>query len=312
MLPLELPPAPAHTPKEKPTKKKTPRPKSEHCLNCGAATPGKFCAECGQENKDHSVALKPLLADLLAEQVSWDSRLLRTLTALIIRPGFLTNEYNAGRRAAYLSPLKLYLTVSVLFFLLLAWKTPIARYVQFDVKPAGSSPVASVGSNVHDLPPTEAAYEVEQKQLPPSKRDPPFERFMAHHLIRASQSKAAFLAALLGDIPKMMFFLLPAFAVSLKLLYLRRKRLYVEHLIFLLHVHAFAFLLLAPLLLFHPDWLIVGASLALMVYVFAAMRIVYRQGWGKTLVKFTLLAFGYVVLLSLCIAGTTMAALLLL
>ena len=131
---------------KKPRKKKPPRPKSEHCLNCGAATPGNFCAECGQENKDHTVALKPLLADLLAEQVSWDSRLLRTLTALVIRPGFLTNEYNAGRRAAYLSPLKLYLTVSVLFFLLLAWKTPIAQYVQFDVKSPAAGPVVSVGS----------------------------------------------------------------------------------------------------------------------------------------------------------------------
>ena len=153
---------------------------------------------------------------------------------------------------------------------------------------------------------------MEQKQLPSDKRASPFERFMAHHLIRASQSKSAFVAALLGDIPKMMFFLLPAFAVALKLLYLRRKRLYVEHLIFLLHVHAFAFLLLAPLMLIHPDWLLVLVSLILPVYVYAAMRVVYKQGWVKTFIKFTLLAFGYVLLLSLCIAGTTMAALLLL
>ncbi len=125
---IEPPPAPV-----KPTlfalprrKTKTPRPRPDHCLNCGAATEGNFCAYCGQENKDHTVALKPLLHDLLAETISWDSKLLRTVVPLLGRPGFLTNEYNAGRRVPYLSPLKMYLTVSVLFFLLLAWKNPLA------------------------------------------------------------------------------------------------------------------------------------------------------------------------------------------
>ena len=114
---------------------------------------------------------------------------------------------------------------------------------------------------------------------------------------------------MLNDIPKMMFFLLPLFAVMLKLLYLHPKRLYVEHLIFLLHVHAFGFLLLGPLLLVHPDWLVVAVFLVLPVYILAAMRVVYKQGWPKTLVKFSLLSLGYVVLLSLCFAGTAIAAL---
>lgn len=66
------------------------RPRPDVCLNCGTAATGNFCAECGQENKYHTASLKPLMADLLADMVSWDSRLLRTLTALIRRPGFLT------------------------------------------------------------------------------------------------------------------------------------------------------------------------------------------------------------------------------
>ncbi len=88
-------------------KKRPPRPRPDYCLNCGRAADGSFCAHCGQENKDHTVALRPLLSDLLAEVASWDSKLLRTLVPLVVRPGFLTNEYNAGRRIGYLSPLKL-------------------------------------------------------------------------------------------------------------------------------------------------------------------------------------------------------------
>lgn len=113
------------------TSPKTP-PRPDHCLNCGRAADGNFCAHCGQEVKDHTVALRPLLTDLMAEIVSWDSKLLRTVKALVFQPGFLTNEYNAGRRVPYLSPLKLYLTVSVLFFLVLSWKAPLSQFITVD------------------------------------------------------------------------------------------------------------------------------------------------------------------------------------
>ena len=161
------------------------------------------------------------------------------------------------------------------------------------------------------IPRTAAEYDTYQKRLAPAQRDPYFVRLFVHHVIRAGGDRQGFLAALLGGIPKMMFLLFPLFAVSLKLLYWRTKRLYVEHLVFLLYVHAFAFLILTPLLLTHLDWLVVSTFLALLVYVVVALRVVYKQNWGKTLGKFFLLNVGYVFLLSLCLAGTALAALLL-
>ena len=289
-------------------KKKPPRPRPDHCLNCGHAAEGNFCANCGQEHKDHAVALRPLISDLLAEIISWDSKLVRTLVPLVIRPGFLTNEYNVGRRIGYLSPLKLYLTVSVLFFLVLAWKAPLNKQ-NIVISPGGVSFFPRGGKAPAPASRTAAEYDARQRALPPARRDPPLAATMIHHLFKAKQSPQAFVSAILGDIPKMMFFLLPLFAVSLKLLYLRTRRLYVEHLVFLLHVHAFAFLALAPLLLAPLLWrgLFVGAVLP--VYVALALRAVYKQGWPKTLVKFCLLGLGYVVLLALCFVGTTLVAL---
>ena len=292
-------------------KNKPPRPRPDHCLNCGRAVDGNFCAHCGQENKDHTVALRPLLSDLLAEVASWDSKLLRTLVPLVIRPGFLTNEYNAGRRIGYLSPLKLYLTVSVLFFLVLSWKAPLNKQ-NIVISPGGVT-YASPGSGPTVLPSrTVAEYDASQKLKPLARRDPPLLRTLIHHLFKAKQSPMAFISALLGDFPKMMFFLLPLFAASLKLLYWRRKRLYVEHLVFLLHVHAFAFLVLTPLMLLPLVWRGLFVGLILPVYVALALRAVYKQGWPKTLLKFALLGLGYVLLLALCFAGTTLVALLLL
>lgn len=289
--------------------KKPPRARPDHCLNCGRPTDGNFCAHCGQENKDHTVALQPLLHDLLAEVVSWDSKLLRTMVPLVVRPGFLTNEYNAGRRVPYLSALKLYLTLSVLFFLGMTWKDPLAGSVRVGGTPLGTHKMTVFGGKPQPLPHTEAEYEARQKRLPPADQDPAPARQIVRRVIRAGQNPQTFLKALLGDIPKMMFFLLPLFAVLLKLLYLRTRRLYVEHLVFLLHVHAFGFLALAPLLLPHTDWLTVLVCLVIPTYVFAALRVVYKQGWLKTGIKFSLLGLGYVFLLSLCIAGTALVAL---
>ncbi len=290
-----------------PPRRKKPPPRPDHCLNCGRAAEGNFCAHCGQEIKDHTVALRPLLADLLAEIASWDSKLLRTMTALVFRPGFLTNEYNAGRRVPYLSPLKLYLTISVLFFLVLSWKAPLSQWIM--VNPGGVSQSAHTGKAASPEFHTLAEYAAYQKTLPPPKQDGLLARLMVQRLLKAQHSPQGFARALLDDIPKMMFLLLPLFAVSLKLLYLRTKRLYVEHLIFLLHVHAFAFLALTLLLLAHPDWLIGVVCLALLAYIAAALRVVYKQSWPKTLLKFSLLGFGYLFLLSLCIAGTALTAL---
>ena len=273
---------------------KPPKPRPDHCLNCGTPSGEQFCGRCGQEIKDHSVALGPLLSDALAELASWDSKLLRTLVPLLTRPGFLTNQYNSGKRVPYLSPLKLYLTISILFFLLLSWQNPLGNAVV--INPDGLHSHTSSSRS-----PSATRTTTNTNVL--------IEGAMTRRLLRAKQNKTGFVSALLNDSPKMMFFLLPLFALSLKLLYWRPKRLYVEHLIFLLHVHAFAFLLLTLLLLVHPPWLLGSISLALIVYILAAMRVVYKQSWPATLFKFSLLGFGYILLLSLCIVGTLLVAL---
>lgn len=85
------------------------------CLNCGAALQGPYCHRCGQKGRDPDPTLRELLSDLLEMALNWDSRLLVTLRHLVLRPGLATAEYNAGRRARYVSPIRLYLVVSVLF-----------------------------------------------------------------------------------------------------------------------------------------------------------------------------------------------------
>jgi hypothetical protein len=114
---------------------------------------------------------------------------------------------------------------------------------------------------------------------------------------------------LLEFAPHMVFLLLPVFAFLLKLLYIRRDRYYAEHFVFALHVHAFVFV--AFLLMFALPW---WADLALVtwmaLYVWLAMRRVYRQGWFRTTVKWWLLGWSYFFVFSFGIAGLAVATLL--
>jgi hypothetical protein len=120
----------------------------------------------------------------------------------------------------------------------------------------------------------------------------------------------------LGYIPTVMFLLLPVFAMILKLLYIRRRRYYAEHFVFLLHVHTFVYLIFASLLVVRgvftlPTWVALSGLLWVGIYIFVAMRRVYGQGRGITLVKYWLLGLGYMVILAFSVPIALMISLLL-
>lgn len=111
------------------------------------------------------------------------------------------------------------------------------------------------------------------------------------------------LRGFIGNLPALMFFMVPFFALTLKLLYIRRKRLYLEHLVFGFHTHAFLFLLigLALVVPFVPGFVsVIGAF----VYLMVAARRVYEQGWWKTYVKVNILLTIYTIVLLIGFAIT--------
>jgi len=89
---------------------------STTCLNCGAALGGPFCAQCGQKAEGANPSLHDFIHHLVHEVAHLDGKLRRSSVLLLTRPGFLTREYFDGRIARYVSPIRLYLTFSVLYF----------------------------------------------------------------------------------------------------------------------------------------------------------------------------------------------------
>ena len=91
---------------------------TENCLNCGEVLRGQHCSHCGQRARVRVLSLGTLLRDLFGDITNFDSRLWRTLVPLAFRPGALTVEYLRGRRTHYSPPFRMYLILSVAFFLL--------------------------------------------------------------------------------------------------------------------------------------------------------------------------------------------------
>ena len=89
------------------------------CLNCGTAVPERFCSHCGQENTEPKESFGHLLGHFFADVTHYDSQLFSTLKYLILKPGFLTKQYNAGKRLSYLNPIRMYIFISAVFFLVM-------------------------------------------------------------------------------------------------------------------------------------------------------------------------------------------------
>ena len=239
----------------------------EPCLNCGKPLVGQYCAHCGQQNVDRRQPFWILLGDILRETFDVDSRVARTLVALLTRPGFLTAEYCAGRRTKYSPPLRLYLLVSLLFFLSLA----LQRGILPDI-------------NAGDLPPAAAA-----AQAAASADDPLGMLDVYPQLAEEVRDY----------VPVLVFMMLPIFALLLKIFY--RHRFYFEHIIYALHTHTILFIFAGLVLPFEERANTQSLSLAIQLvllayilwYLFRSLRVVYEESRTRTTVKLLALVMLY-------------------
>lgn len=124
--------------------------------------------------------------------------------------------------------------------------------------------------------------------------------------IKFLENPGRFINFFIGRLSVMALLLMPILAFFFKLLYIRKRRYYIEHLVFCFHLHAFAFLLLTIVLLltnYIPRYLTASIILSIFAYQFIAMRNVYKQGRRKTFLKFCLLSvlyfFAFVAVLTL-------------
>lgn len=399
---------------------------ARNCENCGRALLGDFCYACGQPVKGLVRHFSSIIGDFADSVLNLDTRLPRTIWPLLAKPGFLTTEYFAGRRVRYVSPVRLFVFISIVTFFVAQFTVSFGDgTVKFDdggdsisqattvqeveqvrdrtlaemaearrnvagvpgadtgirmgekelrkkaqkriealrkaqAKSAGSSgaaaeaeaatattatagtattPTSATTSTEATTPtkPTTAGRNDDDEEFDISFNDDPWDaktnpiavawlpRFANNWLNaqagrvkgnfkRLKEDPNALKDAMLSAVPSTLFILLPLFAAMLKILYVFKRRLYMEHLIVALHSHAF--LCLALLLMFvtialqnwlAPDsgalhslfgWIEALLWIWMPLYLLIMQKRIYAQGWPMTLIKYCVLGFCYFLLLT--------------
>ena len=107
--------------------------KAEECFNCGHPFFGheKFCPECGQANKNPKITFGNFVHEVFNGFISWDSKFWTTFIPLLIKPGKVSKDYIEGKRQRYANPFRFYLTISVLFFVILGMTENYDKFNEF-------------------------------------------------------------------------------------------------------------------------------------------------------------------------------------
>jgi hypothetical protein len=159
-----------------------------------------------------------------------------------------------------------------------------------------------------------------------AKSTTPFERWIEarakEKMGEHGTKMGLFISTLFSNLPYMMLCCIPLFALVLKLLYVRRRHFYIDHLIYALHIHSFFYAAVMLIVLatiglvrFAPGaiagWLIALLWIAFVTQIFLSIRYVYRQGWFLSVFKFLFGGFVYLIVLVLALAATFFATLVL-
>src|SRR5713226_3915855 len=187
-------------------------------------------------------------------------------------------------------------------------------------KPPGSPPEASAKTDEALSKKSEPAFF--QSGKPQSPMEKWFEQRAKEKFGEHGANAKAFIITLINNLPGMMLCCVPLFAFVLKVLYIRRKIFYIDHLIYALHIHTFAYVgsmlivlitlglnRMAPPLL--AGWIIGLLWLAFAIQILRSIRRVYRQGWFFSTFKFFIGGFIYLIVLSLALAATFLITLVL-
>ncbi|MDQ5980028.1 MAG: hypothetical protein QG602_3003, partial [Verrucomicrobiota bacterium] len=90
-----------------------------HCENCGTKLEGPWCHKCGQHDFEFHRSFWHVFMEALETLFHFEGKFFRNIVTLLFRPGVLTADFNAGKRATQMPPFRLYIFVSFIFFLLI-------------------------------------------------------------------------------------------------------------------------------------------------------------------------------------------------
>jgi len=281
---------------------------TENCLNCGTKLKlsDKFCPECGQQKTDLDLTFTHFIKEFLSNNFNLDSKIFKTLSLLIFYPGKLSKEFLEGKRSSYVTPVRLYLIISLVYFTTLSFTNTGVKIKETE-KDRGN---VVFGLNEEDSTSVNQLFTVDSITKPDTTIKGSFEKFLKPklQLLQSKQGRKEFNAKLRNYISIGMFALIPLTALILNLLFYKNS-FYIQHLVFIIHLQSLMFLVFT---LFNLLWLLAEWSIfeALNTLLFLFLLLIwikkfYDLKWAKAIWKsiLFLLLFGFVFMLFLAVVA---------
>lgn len=240
----------------------SPIRKDKTCLNCRHVVEQKYCPNCGQENTDSRKTFHHLFVHFFEDLTHYENAFWKTIRNLLFKPATLTKEYLSGKRLSYLAPVRLYIFISFITFLLIAlFPSHVTENLKKSEKDITTNLIKQDKKGIETFK-EKTHFEMKsmkeidsiQKYGKPSEKYTDFEYWLYEKVVHVTEnnSKAEiiekFIESFVHNIPKILFIIMPFFAFFLWIFHNKKKWYYFDHGIFTLHY--FSFLLLIFLILF--------------------------------------------------------------
>jgi hypothetical protein len=298
------------------------------CRNCATKFEGSFCPNCGQSTTEYDRPFLFLISDLASGVFSFDARLWKSLTALLLRPGGMEADYTDGRRARYVPPFRLYLFVSFFFFLLLA--TVTNRMLEENRSYFSSLSIGEEDGDAFIRVPGQDALDSEGERVLPELKES-IELAQADtskHNISVSfrDSDEQKVRDILANPEKYagrffryftwsLFLLMPLYGSLLWLFFRKRRPFYLPHFLLSMNQHLIAFVVFSLMLLPQLIWPLreMGwegyLNLAIPVYHVIGAKRLFGYGWRSTFFRLMGAQILYTLALNVVVAGVAYFAL---
>ncbi len=296
------------------------------CKNCDSKFTGNYCSNCGQSVKELERPIRFMIADFMGTIITFDTRLVKTLVTILFKPGCLTIDFLAGKRARYMPPFRFYLFISFVMFLLISIFTNSSIEENFNASSkeleatkntvmAMIDPVHSGNDSVYTKTRKLIKSQLDSTTTNAIKFDDMNGFIDSTKLVLNSvenvDQKFVKTIKKIMDYPELyinklyqftswsLFLFMPIFAFLLWLSFFRSRELYIGHLILSLNIHSFIFTITTIVvginLLFpnHPTgWTSYFYFLPPIYQIIGAKRL-YKRKWLSTILKLTLVWMMY-------------------
>jgi hypothetical protein len=240
----------------------SPIRKDKTCLNCRHVVEQKYCPNCGQENTDSRKTFHHLFIHFFEDLTHYENAFWKTIRNLLFKPSTLTKEYLSGKRLSYLAPVRLYIFISFITFLMIALfpshvtenLTKSEIDMNSKLEKTDNLNIKTFNKTTHFNMQSQKEIDSIQKYGKPSEKYTDFEYWLFKKVIPITEKNTKaeiiekFIESFVHNIPKILFIIMPFFAFFLWIFHNKKKWYYFDHGIFTLHY--FSFLLLIFLILF--------------------------------------------------------------